>query len=148
PLPTSLGGTSVTVNGQPAPLYFVSPDQINFQMRMDQQGPVNVRVTDASGSADVNVNVAEAAPGIFSGAVQHADGTPVSAALPARVGETLVVYAAGLGPVDSQLEAGQVSTSSPLARAVAPITTEVGGISVVPDFAGLTPNFVGLYQVN
>ncbi len=49
PLPMELAGTTVTVNGQRVPLYFVSNGQINAQLQMDQQGPAAVRVTTASG---------------------------------------------------------------------------------------------------
>ena len=148
PLPTALGGTSITVNGQELPLYYVSPNQVNAQLRMDQQGPAVLRVNSASGSTQVQVNIAESAPGIFGGAIQHANGSAVSASFPAKIGETIVIYSSGLGPVDSKLEAGQPSPRSPLARVTIPVTAEVGGISVVPDFAGLAPDFVGLYQVN
>jgi uncharacterized protein (TIGR03437 family) len=148
PLPAVLGGTNITVNGQELPLYFVSPNQVNAQLRMDQQGPAVLRVITAGGSTQIQVNIAESAPGIFGGGIQHANGSSVSASFPAKVGETVVIYASSLGPVDSKLEAGQPSPRSPLARVTIPVTAEVGGISVVPDFAGLAPDFVGLYQVN
>ena len=38
PLPTSLKGTTVTVNGEPLPLYYVSPNQINAQLRTGPAG--------------------------------------------------------------------------------------------------------------
>ncbi len=94
------------------------------------------------------MNIADAAPGIFSGGVLHANGQAVSSSFPAKTGEIVVVYAAGLGPVDTRLQAGQVTPSAPLGRALTIVTAEVGGISVVPEFAGLTPSYVGLYQVN
>lgn len=147
PLPAALAGTNVTANGESLPLYYVSQGQINAQLRMDQLGPVTLRVTTASGSSEVQVDVAESAPGIFPGAIQHADGTAVTSASPARPGEMLVVYACGLGAVDRQLDAGEV-TPIALARTLARVTAEIGGVAVDPYFAGLTPNYVGLYQVN
>jgi len=148
PLPSALGGTSVTVNGAALPLYFTSPTQVNAQLRLDQQGPVILRVTTPAGFTEVPVNISEAAPGIFAPA-QHANGVSVSQAAPARAGETLVVYATGLGPVDNAvLEAGQAAPSSPLANSTAGVMVQIGSRTIVPDFAGLAPGFVGLYQVN
>jgi uncharacterized protein (TIGR03437 family) len=148
PLPSAISGTSVTVNGAPLPLFFASPTQINAQLRLDQQGPAILRVTTPGGFSEVPVQIAEAAPGIFS-PVQHANGTNVTASAPAQPGETLVVYATGLGVVDNTgLEAGQISPATPLARSTTGVMVQIGGTTVVPDFAGLTPGFVGLYQVN
>jgi acid phosphatase type 7 len=148
PLPEALGGTSVTVNGEPAPVYYVSPDQINAQLRMDQQGPAVLRVTTASGTAEVTVNIAEAAPGIFPGGVVHASGRAITAEDPARAGETVIIYASGLGEVTSRIASGFLSPALPLAYCAIPVTVQIGGASVSPDFAGLAPSFVGLYQVN
>jgi len=148
PLPSALSGTSVTINGLPLPLFYASPTQINAQLRLDQQGPATLRVTTPSGFTEVPVNISEAAPGIFA-PVQHANGVNVSAAAPARAGETLVVFATGLGLVDNTvLEAGQLSPSLPLANSTTGVMVQLGGMTIAPDFAGLAPGFVGLYQVN
>jgi len=54
----------------------------------------------------------------------------------------------GLGQVDGGLINGQASPASPLLRVLAPISVQLGDVSVAPAFAGLTPGSVGLYQVN
>jgi uncharacterized protein (TIGR03437 family) len=148
PWPQSLTGTSVTVNGLPLSLYYVSPTQINAQLRFDQQGPVTLRVTTAGGFSEASLNISETAPAIFDKSILHANYTPVSAAAPARPGEVLIIFATGLGQVDAKLDSGQVAPTSPLARSIAPLVVQVGGSSIVPDFAGLAPGFIGLYQVN
>ncbi len=92
PLPTTLLNTSVTVNGEAVPLFYVSPTQINAQMPLDiQPGMATVVVingTSSSNSAAVSVP-ATAAPGIFvqfptnQGVVQNQDlsvNTPVNLA--------------------------------------------------------------------
>ena len=86
--------------------------------------------------------------------VTHSDGSPVLQPSPARPGETLVMYAVGLGTTAPSATTGD---KSPTAATVAPIT--IGFTfqappgtsppsSAVPVFAGLTPGFVGLYQIN
>ncbi len=89
--------------------------------------------------------------------ITHADGTlagPFSGAstVPAQPGETLVLYAGGLGSTQPPVPAG---TASPTSAAVALhhfsliLDYDCGVIqTVTPDFVGLTPGQVGLYQVN
>ena len=61
--PTSLGGTTVTINGKPAYLLFVSPGQINLQAPDDSAtGTVPVVVQTASGSATATVTLSQFAP--------------------------------------------------------------------------------------
>ena len=61
--PTSLGGTSVTINGKSASLWFVSPTQINLQVPNDMaMGTVPVVVSTASGNALSTVTLAAFAP--------------------------------------------------------------------------------------
>jgi uncharacterized protein (TIGR03437 family) len=55
----------------------------------------------------------------------------------------------GLGQVDGAIAAGQAAPVSPLLRVLAPVEVQIGATTpITPDFAGLTPGFVGLYQVN
>jgi uncharacterized protein (TIGR03437 family) len=60
-----------------------------------------------------------------------------------------VVYATGLGATNPSVATGTVSPGGQgLAVAVVQPTATVGGLPAVVHFAGLTPGFVGLYQVN
>jgi hypothetical protein len=105
-------------------------------------------------------------------AVTHADGTLVSNSSPARVGETIVVYLVGLGfcgfggaaltgyavtvPVQYPTSCGTVLFTYPLtayaAQTTAPPPTTATPASlqttVPPDWIGLIPGYVGLYQLN
>ena len=90
PLPFTLGGTSVTINGVPAPLTFVSPAQINAQVpsSLPVPGPnsfiaaVSVVVTNSAGSsAPALVGLVAGNPGIFSA---DASGCGLAAALNIR----------------------------------------------------------------
>ena len=149
PLPTSLDGSTVTLNGVPLALTYASPDQINAALPLDALGPSTVRVTTSAGFAEVRINVTGAAPAIFPNAITHADGTLVSTAAPVTPGETLVIYMTGLGQVDGKIAAGQAAPSSPLLRVVAPVLVQLGATTpLTPGFAGLTPGLAGVYQVN
>jgi uncharacterized protein (TIGR03437 family) len=67
---------------------------------------------------------------------------------PAGAGDYLVLYALGLGAVTPSLSIGNGTPSSPYEYAVAPVTVTIGGVPATVLFAGLTPGYVGLYQVN
>ncbi len=148
PLPTTLAGTSVYLDGAPLPLFYVANGQINAQLPADASGDLTLQVETASGSAEIPVTVADAAPAIFQGGVLHMNGTPVGDASPVKPGETLMIFATGLGALERPLPAGQAAPQSPPLRASSPVIVELGDIRVSPLFAGLTPGFAGLYQVN
>src|SRR5712692_10454110 len=105
-----------------------------------------------NGPAETTVSISEAAPAIFdfggSPAVMHADGTLVSASSPARSGESVSVFLTGLGAVNGDITAGQPAPPSPLLSARTPVVAQLDSASTTPSFAGLTPGFIGLYQVN
>jgi uncharacterized protein (TIGR03437 family) len=117
PLPTALDGTSVEVNGQIIPLFFVSPKQINAQMPFGVSGQVPLRVRTAAGlSTLVPVTVVASTPKLFTKTmdgkgepilVHNADWSLVSAASPARPGEYLILFLTGLGAVNPAIPAGQ-----------------------------------------
>ncbi|HEY1337184.1 MAG TPA: metallophosphoesterase [Bryobacteraceae bacterium] len=151
PLGTTMAGTSVTLNGAPLPLVYVSPGQINAQLPLDVDGPANLRVTTASGTAETAIQISDTAPAIFANGVWHNNGPAVSTSAPARPGDVLTIYMTGLGAVDGSLSPGSPAPSppaGPLLNVVAPVEVEMGDVAVKPLFAGLTPGFVGLYQVN
>jgi uncharacterized protein (TIGR03437 family) len=167
PLPPALGTTSVQVNGIPAPLFYVSPTQINFQVPWEVSGQQHVSVTVTAGnqmSAPVSLNLAPLAPGIFAtngagtgqGAVLIAGSSSLAAPVgfatgsrPAARGEYLSIYATGLGPVTSPPSSGAPSPgNSPPTTTTTP-TVLIGGASApIVQFSGLAPGFVGLYQIN
>jgi uncharacterized protein (TIGR03437 family) len=153
PLPSELGGTTVTIGDRRLPLLFVSRGQINAQIPFDVQGSATLRVAYAGGAAEVPITISDPAPAIFSAgpdrpAVIHSNGTLVSEAAPARPGEVLTVFLTGLGRPEREIVAGTPAPASPLISARGPIEALVGPTAVTPSFAGLTPGFAGLYQVN
>lgn len=169
PLPTSLAGASLIFNGKiPAPLFFAASGQMNFQVPWELLGATRAWASiTANGvtSAPVAINLASAAPGIFTtnqqgtgqGVIQIANTTffaapegsiPGAQARPARRGEFLTIYCTSLGDVTNRPPSGAAASASPLSTTVAAPTVTIGGRPAAVTFSGLTPGFVGLYQVN
>jgi uncharacterized protein (TIGR03118 family) len=152
-LPTSLDGLSVTVNGEPAYVEFVSPVQINILTPSDlaTSGQVAVVVSNNGlTSATVNVAAQLVAPGFFLAdtaghiAAIHGSGTLISATAPAAPGEEIALYGTGFGATNPAVVNGQVlAGASPL---VVPPVITFNGTSADVVFAGLTAT--GLYQFN
>jgi uncharacterized protein (TIGR03437 family) len=159
PLPTQFNGVSVTVDGIPAPIFFVSPNQINLQTPFAVQGPTaDVVVTNAGQvSNTVQVPVAATSPGVFSvqqtgfgpGIITHADFSLVTAQNPARLGEVLILFLTGMGAVNPAFPDGAIAPVSPLSLTVERnVQVLFGGVAGEVQFSGAAPNFVGLYQLN
>lgn len=160
PLPTSLNGVSVTVNGSPAPLFFVAPNQINALLPTDlTAASALVAVSTPNGtSAAQQVQLASQSPAIYtldqSGSGQAivtfansatlaapAGATPDSR--PAKAGDVLTIYANGLGAVTPPIASGHnscdpVSVCAPdysnltLRTPLTRPRIEIGGVAV-PD---------------
>jgi len=157
--PTTLAGVQVIVNGvTPAPIYFVAPGQLAFIM--PSQNPYSLAqiqvVNNGVSSNVVTVPVYPTAPGIYtnpSGGVYAAAvdtnlGTIVTPQTPAQPGDTLEVFATGLGTAYPPVADGAAPPQSPLSYTVATIQADVDGNSATVAFAGLAPTLAGLYQIN
>ena len=148
PLPTTLGGASVLVNGIPAPLLLVSPLQVNLQVPWEIEtgtAPITV-VSKGLPSRTIQASVGRAAPTLF--AVVHQDGAAVSVERPAKPGDTLLVYATGLGPVSGVTITGDRAPSTPLLATSETATVKIGDLAAEVLFSGLAPGLVGVFQVN
>ncbi|MEO8595815.1 MAG: IPT/TIG domain-containing protein [Candidatus Solibacter sp.] len=157
PLPTTLDGTSVTIDGAKIPLLFVSSGQVNAQVPYETKpGTVKLAVQAGSGnSAPVDIQVAATGPGVFSPlqsnhvlALNLADATLNSAQSPAKVGQYVTAYLTGQGAVNPAAPTGDVAPSDPLSLPVAAVQVKIGGKLATLQFAGLAPGFVGLMQMN
>jgi uncharacterized protein (TIGR03437 family) len=157
PLPTTVLTTTVTVNGEAAPIFYADTGQINAQMPDDiLPGLATVIVKNgASTSNAVAVTVpATGTPGVFvyganRAVAVNANGAVNSTSTPAKSGDVMVAYFTGGGPVQggSILKSGAATPSSlfPLTGAT---TVTVGGKTATVNYIGLTPGSIGLYQVN
>lgn len=161
PLPFSLGGVSMTVDGVPAPILAVANvngvEQVNFQTPWEVAGRIQAQVIvrrDGISSAGVSVPVLAHQPGVFTWdgteaiAVHNAGFTLVTQASPLEAGEFAFVYAEGIGAVSNRPATGAGSPTVPLAVAQAGVSVTIAGIPCEVPFVGLAPGFVGLYQLN
>jgi uncharacterized protein (TIGR03437 family) len=156
-LPVSLGLVSVSFDGGgkslPGHIHFVSPEQINVQIPWDFQGQssVQMKVTLLPywfiWSALYTVPLATYSPGIFA-VTDGVNNAVISAANPAKLGGSIVIYANGLGPVSTPQSSGDPSSSTQLVYTSTSPTVTIGGSPTGPIFSGLTPGIVALYQVN
>ncbi len=167
PLPTTFDETFALVGPAQAPLYFLSSGQINLEVPNEatatQQLPIVLSVNNAL-TLPLMLNIIPAAPGVLSaldgptppsiqnGAhiiAQHsANYSLVTASSPAAPGEVLIMYLVGLGATNPSVASGAETPVSPLHYAtVTPVVT-VGSEPSTVSFAGLSPYFVGLYQIN
>ena len=159
PLPTALGDSCLTVNGQPVPMIFVSPGQINGQMPYQTVGNVTLIVHTPGGVSDnYNLTVPSSAPAVFSAevspgaafptVVRAANNLMATDANPVHRNDVLVIYLTGLGKVTPFVENGRPSPSDPLATTIDAPQVNIGGVGLPVLFSGLTPGQVGLYQLN
>jgi uncharacterized protein (TIGR03437 family) len=92
-------------------------------------------------------------PGIFTidgtqAAATHLDFSLITASHPAAPGETIIVYATGLGAVDPVVATGAAASGTILSNTVTTYTATIAGQDAKVVFSGLGPNFVALGQVD
>jgi uncharacterized protein (TIGR03437 family) len=166
-LPVQLDGVSVTVNGKPAFVYFISPSQLNVLAPADSTtGPVAVQVTVAGLAGNVfTVTESPAAPALFTfygppadrmaGFAVSGNGNQFVSAvrwdnvylnenMPAHAGDVILLFGTGFSPTNPPSPEGQILTQ-PYQMATRP-TVLIGGAEATVQFAGLISP--GLYQFN
>ena len=165
PLPYVLGGGSVAFNGSvQAPQTFAGPGQRNFQVPWEMEGLASASLAVTVGeevSPSVPVPLARVSPGIF--ALNHsgqaaafiepggAIAGPVGSfgdSRPAVAGETVSVYATGLGPVTNRPATGAGALEEPASTTVLPVTARAGDQSLAVAFSGLATSFAGVYRID
>ena len=148
PLPTNAGGVTVTVNGVQAPLYYVSPGQVDFQVPWSTgTGTASVVVAVnglASGAA--SVQAVTAGPGLHQVIQNYPDYSLNTTSNPVAAGGTVIAYATGSGPVSTQQTNGALPSGT--VTVTSTCTATIGPSNAVVGFCGLQPNSVGLVQVN
>jgi uncharacterized protein (TIGR03437 family) len=160
PLPGSWLGTQAFISGGnnvllPLPLYYVSPGQVNAIVPYEVQTNVPLELLVERGTAasqPVSVNVAAAGPALYGGPGAVTDypasgAAPytVTASTPAHAGDYLVIYGLGFGAVTPAVADGGLPSGLSQASGA---QVQIGSQTVQPLFAGLTPQYPGLYQIN
>lgn len=148
PLPLSMQGVTATVNGIPAPLYYVSPVQLNIQIPYETgAGTAVLGVNNNGHIAAFSFQVAAAAPGIFTDANRNL----VPSGTGAR-GQVLLLYVTGEGDLTPSLLTGAPpSSGTPVASLPKPklaATLTIGNVPAQIQFIGIPPGLVGVTQVN
>jgi uncharacterized protein (TIGR03437 family) len=165
PFPKILNGVQVLINQNPAPIYFVSPNQISVivpysvpsgsiaQIQVINNGTNSNVVTQFTGMTSAGIFTNNPVGGIGYAAALRPDYSIVSESTPAQVGETIAVYLAGMGPVSNQPADGAAAPSGPLSQTTNKPQVYIADSSgnelqATVTFSGLAPGFAGLYQIN
>jgi uncharacterized protein (TIGR03437 family) len=183
-LPKTLGGVILRVGGSlafdaasgwkyspvgsiEAPLIFVGPSQVNFQIpsgiSLGEAVPVQMQRPDGSTLLST-LRVIATAPGIFTvlmtgqgqGAVLNQDSTQngnpqsILGAKPAARGSAIQIFATGAGETAPTLPPGEVAPASgePLVLTRVQPTVSIGGMQATVLFSGMAPGYAGLWQIN
>ena len=175
-LPYSLRGTSVLLNGIPAPIFAVAnvngQEQINFQVPWEIQGeaippqagltPITVTAKPSASIVVVNNGVVSPALRALYSTIQpaiitsdgthavavHSDYSLVTGQNPARPGDVITFYGVGFGPVTPSPATGALAGSSPPSVMNPNPIISISSHNATVLFAGLSPGSVGLYQFN
>ena len=155
PLPATLGGASIKVNGIAAPILYASPTQINFQIPFEVPagaGNISLSVNGAA-AGTASIDIQASAPGLFTlsqgnAAVVNQNGVINSPNQPAAGGTVISGYFTGLGAVNPPVASGGAAPAMPLSNVPGQVTATIGNTQAIVQFAGLAPGFAGLYQVN
>jgi uncharacterized protein (TIGR03437 family) len=152
---SSTSGVTITVGGKPGYISVVTPNQINGQLPFEAAtGPTTITVTVAGvTSAPLSITLDAVAPAFFTAdgsgsgvaTVLNTANAPLTSVAPAKPGDTVTVYATGLGATSPVTPTGLAPAV--LAKTVATPTLTVGGQPATVVFSGVSPGFAGLYQV-
>jgi uncharacterized protein (TIGR03437 family) len=149
PLPLTLVGVSATVNGVTAPLYYISPGQINLQIPYETGAGTAVLAIQNSGQVtSLELPIAAAAPGVFGGLFNNNTGNYNSG----QTGDVITLFFTGAGDVTPTVATGAAPAANPVAGILPkprlPLSVSVGGQPANVLFAGIPTGLVGVLQVN
>jgi uncharacterized protein (TIGR03437 family) len=158
--PTKVNDVLVSINQKPAVISFVSSGQVNVQAPADTStGPVNVTVTNCNSTSDAfPVTKGDVVPGVYSTVINGKNylgafvpGTATFTGIPsapAKPGDVITAFGIGFGDTTPAVTTGTITQG--LSQFPKGAFTVLFGTAPDPSplYAGLGPNFVGLYQFN
>jgi uncharacterized protein (TIGR03437 family) len=158
PLPTAMSGLSFQMESGAAlnaPLFYVSPSQVNLQIPWELAGQSSVSIRPVLfgvAGAIQTLRLAPFAPGIFVGAygqaaIVDASNNLVFDSNPASAGSLIQIYCTGLGAVTNPPASGAAASTTTLSPTTSNPTVMIGGLLAKVVFSGLAPGTVGEYQV-
>jgi uncharacterized protein (TIGR03437 family) len=161
PLPTALANSCLSVDGQPVPILFVSPNQVNAQMPFQAIGDVTLILRTPGGQSDnYNLVIEPNAPSVLLATVGPETNIPAvirnddnqlvtpSHPIHRKSNAALVIYLTGLGPTSPAVGTGQPAPFNQLAFSLTQPTVTLGGTELPVIFSGLAPGLVGVDQIN
>ncbi|MEP7363251.1 MAG: choice-of-anchor V domain-containing protein [Acidobacteriota bacterium] len=163
--PTSINGVSVNIDGKPATMFFLSPNQINVQVPDTiGVGPVQVEVITPAGQASTTATATKVSPAMLTTpafnvggkqyiAALHQDGTFVGRAnliaganfRPAKPGDIITIYTVGCGETTPASPSGEVVSGLRTVKAALRLTI---GQADAQAQAAMSAGSIGLCQVN
>lgn len=157
PVGTNLAGVTITVGNLAAPVYFVSPTQINFIVPAATPAGVQpLQVRTGSATFDTTIQVLTAAPGLFfqdaatppKGAVLNQNFSLNEASNVALRGDIVQIYATGPGAFTNPVTDGGAAPSNPLNTTRSTPQVFIGGVPAEVQYSGLAPGYAALWQIN
>jgi uncharacterized protein (TIGR03437 family) len=160
PWPKTINNVRVVIdNNIEAPLQFVGPTQVNFQVpRSLGFGRHSIKVSAGAAEIAGTIDILDTAPGVFirderqgirrQAAVLNQDNTINGPANRARKGQVIQIFSTGVGPVSGNTADGAAGPSAPLASMARPPKVYVSVAPADVQFAGLSPQFPGVWQIN
>jgi uncharacterized protein (TIGR03437 family) len=149
PLPVSMAGVDAAVNGVAAPLFYVSPGQLNLQIPYETavNGTATLQINNNGQATSQTFPVATAAPGVFTD--QTGSIVPSGSAIR---GQITTVFVTGAGSTTPPIPTGAApAEGTPIANLPQPAqttTVTVGDVPAPIDFIGVPPGLVGVTQIN
>jgi uncharacterized protein (TIGR03437 family) len=147
PLPRKLVETEAWIDGKAAPLFYVSPEQINLQVPAAQtpgQSLVEARVNGQT-LARAPLTIVPNAPGLF--AVANKDGRLNSAGAPARRGEIVQIFGTGQGAVFPAVDDGAPALVQPSANTYGPPNVFLENRQLTVQSSALAAGVAGVWQI-
>ncbi len=149
PLPTSMGSVAATVNGVAAPLFYISPGQLNIQLPYETtpNSTAVLYINNDGQTTSRSFTVAAAAPGIIT----NPNGAPVpnTSAAP---GQIVSLYITGAGALSPPLATGAAPAPgtpiSDLPQPTQSVSVTVGGVPAPIEFIGVPSGLIGMVQIN
>jgi uncharacterized protein (TIGR03437 family) len=160
--PTQSDGVSVTMNGRPALLYYISPTQLNIiSPDLSGSGPVQVIASNGGQASEAfTAQLQPVAPAFFPWPGNFAVATdpnfqlkvkagtfPGANTTAARPGDVIILWATGLGPTNPPVPAGRQVPGDRLYSVSGSVRVMIGGRAAEVFGAALAPGFAALYQI-